>query len=100
MGVGLDRLLEGSHFLYFHKLAAPLGVDHLSLVSFEFQFLGQAFFMLFQNFDLLLQFVDFFNCLLCLFTLKSIYCFQKTIWVLNFVLNQRPQLFEQSTQIF
>lgn len=54
MGVCLDSLLESSHFLYFHELAAPLRIYHLALVPFEFQFFGQAFFMLFQNLDFLL----------------------------------------------
>ena len=97
--VGLDSLLKGPHLLNFKHLPAPLLVDGPSLVPLDLELLGQAFFLLFQKFDLLLKVLDLFIRLLALLSLESIDGLEQTIWVFDFVLNERPQLFEERTEV-
>ena len=94
MSVSLYCLLEGTHFLNFQKLTSPLLIQSSALVSLHFELIGESLLLLLQIVDFFLQLLDSFISLFILFTLETIDCFEKTIRVLDFVLNQRPQLLE------
>ena len=99
MSVGLHRLLEGPHFLYLNKLTAPLLINGISLISFQPKFFRHAPLSLFEIFNFFLKLLDLFVSLFSLLTLESIDSFQEAIWIFDFMLDQRPQLLEKSTQI-
>ena len=100
MRVRLDSLLECPHFLNFHQLSAPLLVNSAALISLNLQFIQESFFLLFELLDFFLELLNFLISLFSLFTLESIDCLQKAVWIFHFMLDKRPQLFEESTQVF
>jgi hypothetical protein len=94
MGVSLDRLLESSHLLDFDKLAAPLLLYCVSLITLNFELLIQTTLYLLQMLNLFLELLDLLVRLLALLTLKSINCLEQAVGILDLVFNQRPQLLE------
>ena len=100
MRVGLHGLLEGSHLLNLEELPAPLRVYYFLLLALDAELFLKFSLLLLQVFDLLFQLFDFFIGGLALFTLKPVDCFEETVRIFNFVLNQRPQLLEKGAQVF
>ena len=94
MSVGLDGLLEGPHLLNLNKLATPLLINYISLISFQFELLGQAALNLPQLLYFLLKLLDLLIGLFRLLTLESINCFEQAVRVFDFMLDERPQLLE------
>ena len=76
VSIGLHSLLEGPHLLDPQNLTTPLLVDGLALLTFQSELLAQPFFLMLQLLDLGLKFLYLLACLLILFTLKSIDCFE------------------------
>ena len=87
MCVGLNGLLEGPHLLDLNKLATPLLINYISLISLQFELLSQAPLNLPQVLDLLLEFLDLLIGLLRLLALESIDCFEQAVWVFDFMLD-------------
>ena len=94
MSVGLNSLLEGSHLLDFNKLASPLLINYIALITLQLEFLGQPPFNLSQVLDLFLKLLNLLIGLLCLLTLESIDSFEQAVRVFDLMLDQGPQLLE------
>lgn len=61
MRVGLHGLLEGPHFLDFHKLATPAAVEKDTLLALHFQLFLELFLLLLHVLDFLPHFFNFLN---------------------------------------
>ena len=90
MCVCLDCLLESSHFLNFEDLSVPLYFYLLSLLSFNFQLLGQLLLLLLEKGNFFFEFRDPFICGFIRFTLEAIDCLEESIRIFDLVFNERP----------
>ena len=103
MGISLHSLLECSHFLDSHELSPPLGISQLSLLPLNLQLFHQLRLLLLQVVNFCLH---LFYLLIVLWIsrnslpiLQSIDRLQQAMRILDFVLDQWPQLLEKRTQI-